>query len=209
MGASVLLPNPKDLVDIADKLGIIQAVKQRLFNQPDPASAKLGVVLDELSKIFGAFELELVRYLALTFDSIDDVKISRKALLELEGDAVRTRMNAARGHCKRIWNIYETFLNPWFQRVLKVEQVGEMRSLFLLMYETDGMMVNLVDDVAGWLAQEASGTLELVDSGKLDLANERVAAARHLLLPIRREVSGAMRKLLQVEADIIESSGAV
>lgn len=41
------------LVDTADRLGVIDAVKTKLVKQPDPAAAKLVTVLEELSKIYG------------------------------------------------------------------------------------------------------------------------------------------------------------
>jgi hypothetical protein len=40
--------NIKDLVDISDKLGIIQAVKSKLTSQPDPAADLLVAVLEEV-----------------------------------------------------------------------------------------------------------------------------------------------------------------
>ena len=43
--------SPDKLVDTADGLGAIEAVKRKLVKQPDPAAAKLVTVLEELSKI--------------------------------------------------------------------------------------------------------------------------------------------------------------
>lgn len=38
---SMAISGAKDLVDVADKLGILQAVKGKLVRQPDPAAEKL------------------------------------------------------------------------------------------------------------------------------------------------------------------------
>jgi hypothetical protein len=40
----------KSLVDLADQLGIIEAVKTKLLRQPDAAADSLVVVLGELSE---------------------------------------------------------------------------------------------------------------------------------------------------------------
>lgn len=47
----MVISDAKDLLDVADKLGIIQAVKGKLVKQPDPAADKLVTALEELSKI--------------------------------------------------------------------------------------------------------------------------------------------------------------
>lgn len=79
--------SPEKLVDTADRLGAIDAVKRKLVKQPDPAAAKLVTVLEELSKIYGAMEDELTTYLALDFDHSDVKQLAREraALARLEG----------------------------------------------------------------------------------------------------------------------------
>lgn len=95
--------SPEKLVDTADRLGAIDAVKRKLVKQPDPAAAKLVTVLEELSKIYGAMEDELTTYLALDFDHSDVKQLAREraALARLEGGAIRARMEEARGRCSR------------------------------------------------------------------------------------------------------------
>ena len=58
----------KGLVEIANKLGVIELVKNKLINQPDPAFDNLVVVLEEISKIYSSLDTELSAYLAIRFD---------------------------------------------------------------------------------------------------------------------------------------------
>ena len=101
----------KDLVEVSDKLGLIHAVKSKLVRQPDPAADHLLAVLEEILKIYLAFEAELARYLSLTLEPAE-IAEERKTLVELEGGQVSARMAGARGHCGKIYNIYRRYLTP-------------------------------------------------------------------------------------------------
>lgn len=55
------------LVNLADKLGVITAVKNKLIKRTDPASDKLVTALEELAKVFEALNFEISKYLSVTF----------------------------------------------------------------------------------------------------------------------------------------------
>ncbi len=199
--------NPKDLVDISDKLGIIQAVKSKLVSQPDPAASHLLAALEEILKIYLAFESELTKYLALTLEP-GEIREERATLLDLEGGKITARMGAARGHCGKIFNIYQRYLSPWLKRVLNSGEAAMMHRLFVDMSQTDSMMLNIIDEISVWLATEAEQTLNLIDAGDIQSAQQRVRAARIQVSPARKAISGAMRRIRDIEADFIEASGA-
>lgn len=199
--------NPKDLVDISDKLGIIQAVKSKLVSQPDPAASHLLAALEEILKIYLAFESELTKYLALTLEP-DELREERATLLDLEGGKITARMGAARGHCGKIFNIYQRYLSPWLKRVLNPREEAMMHRLFVDMSQTDSMMLDIIDEISVWLATEAEQTLNLIDAGDIRSAQQRVRTARIQVSPARKAISGAMRRIRDIEADFIEASGA-
>ena len=55
----VSLSDVESAVNVADKLGIIQAVKNMLVKQPDPAANNLVTALEEISKIHTDIERSL------------------------------------------------------------------------------------------------------------------------------------------------------
>jgi hypothetical protein len=195
------------VIDLAEQLGVLQAVKGKLIRQPDPAAEKLVVVLLEISKIYGAIEAELVKFLSLAFAPGDDPGDERKILLTLEGGEISTRINEARGHCHKITNIYNRFLNPWFGRVLQPSEQGMLRDLFDRFGTADLSMVDDLQKVAAWLSNEATATLDLVDQGKLDEANKRVRAARIELRGVRQALAKAVGDLRLLEAEFIQAAG--
>lgn len=203
--------SPEKLVDTADRLGAIEAVKRKLMKQPDPAAAKLVTVLEELSKVYGALEDELTTYLALFFDNSDPKQLAREraALGRLEGGAIRARMGEARGRCGKIWNIYQRYLTPWFDRVLNRAEREQLSGLFRELSEIDSHMVDAIDDVASWLTVEALTTGDLVEHNHLTDANARVAAARREIRPLRERIAEAMLQIRRLEGEFIEVSGAV
>ena len=89
----------------------------------------------------------------------------KSTLLELEGGKIAARMNAARGHCIRIDNIFNRYLSPWFKRILQPDEVSMMGNLFTQLSSTDGMMLEAIDNVSNVVTASQS-ILDLVDQEK-------------------------------------------
>lgn len=199
----------KDILDIADRLGIIQALKTKLLRQPDPAADKLVAVLGELSKIYLACDAELLRYLSLSFDPAGDIAAERTTLLTLEGGQLLLRTSEARGHCHKIWNIYQRYLQRWFHDVLAPDEASTMKKLFERLSYGDSQMELAIQELTNWLTREAQNTLDLVDAGKLDEANQHIKAARKEVQATREAIRKAMSELVQLQGDFIAASGTV
>jgi hypothetical protein len=197
------------ILDLADKLDIIQTVKAKLLRQPDPAADKLVAVLGELSKIYGACEAELRRYLSLSFDPAAGLAEERDVLLTLESGQLRLRASEARGHCHKIWNIYQRYLERWFHNVLAPDEASAMRNLFERLGYADSQMEVAIEDLTNWLTREAQETLDLVEAGKHTEANERIKRARRALQQPREAIFKSMNDLLRLQGDFIAASGTV
>jgi hypothetical protein len=215
------LPSVDKAIDIADKLGIFQAVKNRLVKQPDPAADKLVTALEEISKIHTDVEKELVAYLSLYFDSADTadrqgrarIAEQRTVLVNLEGDKVRVRMAEAKGSCRKIWNIYERYLNPWFKKALSGDKDSQdkLEDLFVNMHDLDGDMMKAIDALAGWIGYKATETLNKVDDGEkyFDAANKIIRDARNEIMALRKKTSDGLSKIQDLKSEMIGISGAI
>ena len=197
------------LVDLADKLGLIQAVKQKLLRQPNAAADSLVVVLGELSKVYGACDAELLRYLSLSFDPAGQNPEERAVLLTLESGQLWTRTSEARGHCHKIWNIYKRDLERWFSSVLAPDEAAKMKELFERLSYADSQMEVAINELTHWLTNRAQQTLDLVDAGKQGEANQQIKVARKEVLPVRQAISKAMNSMLELQAEFIQMSGTV
>jgi hypothetical protein len=199
--------DPTSILDLAEKLGIIQLVKDKLIRQPNVAADKLVAVLGELSKIYGALEAELVRYLSLSFDSVSNLADERAVLLTLEGGQLMARASEARGHCHKIGNIYQNHLSRWFHRVLAPQEAEAMEELFEDQSSSDWGMELAIRNLTSWLTADAEKTLDLVDAGTIDEANQQVKAARKEVQSTRQAISKTMSELVQLQGDFIAASG--
>lgn len=198
------------IVDLSDKLGIIQAVKSKLMRQPNEAADKLVLVLEEISKVYVAIEAELVRYLSLNFDPENDISEERAVLLTLEGGQLQTRVGEARGHCHKIGNIYFKYLQRWFDDVLNDAEAQMMSEVFEALSNADMDMIGVLDQqLVSWLAPLATKTLDLVDAGEYDKANQYIRKARKAVLPQRRAISKAMSDIRNLQAEFIAMSETV
>jgi len=198
--------DPSSVIDLADKLGIIQTVKDKLLRQPQTAADKLVTVLAELSKIYAALETKLVRYLSLSFDPPKGMA-ERAVLLTLEGGQLRLRASESRGHCHKIWNIYHQYLRRWFHDVLSPDEAASMENLFQRLGYADSQMELAIQNLTDWITSAAQETLDLVDAGKHIEANQRIKAARKEVQVARQAISQAMNGLVQLQGEFIAISG--
>ncbi|MEN3277280.1 MAG: hypothetical protein V7631_3070 [Massilia sp.] len=130
-------------------------------------------------------------------------------LYALEGGAAWAKASAARGHCGKIGNIYDQYLNPWFKRVTKLDDMERkaLEQLFIELRNTDNAMVSLSEQSSMWLAESARQVLDHVGNSEIDEANNTIARTRKQILPVRRSLSHTPASLHKLEADFIDMSG--
>jgi hypothetical protein len=196
---------------LQEELDLINTLKEKLTRQPDPALDHLVTVLDEIVKIYEALDSEVTRYLSVMVDPSDpkELRRERKALLSLEGGKLFGRMAEARGHCSKITLIYQRHLKRWLADALSPREAELMARLFDDLGDSDTIMVDSIDEVGGWLVQNAEETLNLIDAGEYEAANQRVRAARREVSPSRLRMAKAIYDLRSRQADFIAVTGAL
>jgi hypothetical protein len=202
----------KDLVDVADRLGILDLIKDKLISRPDPASDKLVVVLEEISKIYSSLDNELSSFLAIRFyDGMlpEEKKSALKQLYELQGGAVQARMSEARGHCSKIMNIYNRYLTGWFSRILDPTELREVEKFFNSLVYYDENMVDAIEQVGRWLGVQADLTLSHIHQGNWEQANRIIRKSAEDISADRKKIANVMSMMRKLQGQIIQSSGAV
>ena len=194
-------------IHLDQQLGIVRGLKNKLVRQRDAAADKLVTVLEEISKIYGAIDNELSDYLSLYFDGNDQWQDDRGVLVQLEGGTLEIRLGEARGHCHKIGAIHDKYLRRWFDRVLNSDEAQELNAIFGMLSQSDFAMIQQINFLVSWLAPEAEATLDLVDDGKLQEADQRIRTARKRVLPTRRATTKAVAQLRELQAEFIEVSG--
>ena len=84
-----------------------------------------------------------------------------------------------------------------------------MEDLFKRLTYADSQMELAIHELTHWLTAKAGETLNLIDAGKDEEANQQVKAARKEILPTRQAISKTMSDLLQLQAEFIAASGTV
>ncbi|MFO0795449.1 MAG: hypothetical protein U0586_15460 [Candidatus Brocadiaceae bacterium] len=198
---STILGTAKDLESLFGN------VKYKLLNNPTEASAKLAEVLGELSLILEFIEKETVRYLEIIFlpDKSNFIQC-RSALLLLESGYVTIKGYEARGHCHKIKNIYEKYLDRWFSKVLDAGESQGIKQIFDRMNSADDIMIVGINEITRWLKNESENILQLIDADKLQEANEKIMKARMDVQKTRRDVVEALAQLKLLQASFIVSS---
>lgn len=203
---TAILSTAKGLKDLLGNINI----KDKLINNPTEASAKLAEVLGELSLILEFVEKETVRYLEIIFlpDKSNFIQC-RSALLSLESGYVTIKGYEARGHCHKIMNIYEKYLDRWFSKVLDSSEAQQIKWLFESMNTADSDMIHSIDEITNWLKDESGTILQMIDADQLESANQQIKDARIAVQQIRRDIVEALAQLKLLQASFIVSSQTV
>jgi hypothetical protein len=197
----------KELTEIADRLGILERLKRKLVKQPDVAAEKLGTVLFEISKIYNVLEGAANEYLSLWVVPDKDNNTWRGEIAKLRKLAAgghEVAMRRAKGNCKKIWNIYIAYLQPWFAKALTEGEAEKLFGLFRELSDIDSVMVDAIDATAKWLTEEASGTLKLAMQNSYDAAQHRIQAAWYDWQPAASRIRKSMNSLYDLQASFVE-----
>ncbi|MBN2439940.1 MAG: hypothetical protein JXJ04_01285 [Spirochaetales bacterium] len=198
----------KTTVDSLDSL--LGRVKDKLLNNPDEASEKLADVLNELSKILDFVEKETIRFLEIIFlPEKSNFLECRSVLLSFESGYAALKGYEARGHCHKIGNIYEKYLNRWGNRVLDPVEADEFRSIFENMNTADYDMIHGIASVTQYLKDESQKILSLIDADKINEANAEIKAARLELQATRCNIVEALAQLKLLQSSFIASAQTV
>jgi hypothetical protein len=201
---TTILSTVKELETLFDK------AKEKLLNNPTEASGKLAEVLGELSLLLEFIEEETVRFLEIIFlPDKSNFIACRSVLLSLESGYVTVKDYEARGHCHKIKNSYEKYLDRWFSKVLDPNDAQQMKALFERMDSADGDMIDGIKEITHWLKDEAQDILNLVDTDQLDAASRRIKNAHLAIQQTHRDVVEALAQMKLLQASFIVSSQTV
>lgn len=206
-----MIPSFSTILSTVKELeSVFESVRYKLLNNPTEASAKLGEVLGELSQILEFLEMESVKYLAIYFmDDKSNFIQCRSTLLTLESGYVTIKGYEARGHCHKITNIYEKYLDRWFSKVLDPNEAQQVRLIFERINSADDDMIVGIKEITHWLKDESEAILLLVDDNKLAEANEEIKSARLAIQQTRRDIVEALAEMKLLQASFIVSAQTI
>lgn len=206
-----MIPNFSSiLTTVQDLQTLFGSVKNKLLNNPTEASGKLAEVLNELSLILEFVEKETVRYLGIYFlEDKSNLAECRSTLLSLESGYVTIKGYEAKGHCHKIINIYEKYLDRWFSKFLSSSETTEAKQLFDRMNSADGDMVDGIKEITRWLKDESEVVLLFIDNNDLNSANDKIKIARLAIQQTRRNIVEALAELKLLQASFIVSSQTI
>jgi len=191
---------------IDDAVGVVGKLISKFKGQPDLAAAKLADALDEVAKTWRVMDEAISAYLRLGIDEAALEKGS-EVLLKIEGGGLLVTVKQGRGHCHIIGNIFITYLDRWFERVLKGKQLDAIRDVFYMLGNADDDVFSHMENIAAQLQADANAVLNMVIKGNAQEAKAYVLSMRNDLHRFRLAVSAAMAKLYNLRAEFIKIAG--
>lgn len=186
-----------------DALGVIGEVLGRLRGQPDVAALKLAEALDEIGKTYQAVDKAITDFLRLGIDQ-DGLEKGSELLLKMQGGGLAVEVEKGRGHCHVISNIYDKYLDRWFNRALLDPDLRSMQAVFADLRVSDFTVFDMMTSIAYKLQHSADEVLKKVQNEQADEAKDEVMAAGKELLPIRIAMSEGLRLLYTLKGEFIK-----
>jgi hypothetical protein len=186
------------LVDLADKLGVLEGIKDKLFHDPRKEHSTLARALETFAASFQRVDQLLSRLLSLSFvsDAPESLKITRELLIEAEGGGEMVRAQEIRGHCSDLLILYDRRLRPSLQSVLKPADLPKVDEAFRCLEEFHEHTLPELQSLMDWLSTTASKLLEKVDRGELKEADDLLKQARIDVLQQRQAISKAVSRIM-------------
>lgn len=198
----------KSAEELDKAVGIVAKLVGKLKAKPDLAAQKLGQALGEVAKTLQVVDNAASQFLSLGIDEGGLAKGS-KLLLDIDGGSLSTEVERGRGHCHVIEEIYSKYLNKWFDRVFKGDELASMTFVFGKLGSADSDLFEDLAKVAGKLEAEAAVVLGFVVKGDEANARTRVLSSLPALRPLRKTISKTMQTLYSMQSDFVDIAGAV
>jgi hypothetical protein len=155
-------------IEILDKVGILETVRNKLVNNPDAAAKKLARVLVALKRTYQIMDDALVDFNSLSFED----EFARHDALEIlnraRGGRLENEMMEARGHCSNITRIYHNYLTGWFSKVLNHQEQAQIDDLFKSLSFADDTWITMLGTVGSELQRISDDILSHVNAKKYD-----------------------------------------
>jgi hypothetical protein len=190
-------------------VGLIANVVEKLKAQPDAAALKLTQALGEIAKTLQVVEGATTEFLSLGIDQ-GALTTKSKLLLDISAGSLTTEVQRGRGHCHVIGNIYYTYLDKWFARVLKkTNDYQPIKDVFARLGNADVDLFYYLETLTGKLEKEAGDVLDLVVMHQEPAARVRVLSSLPVLQPLRKTMAKTMQTLYSVRNEFIDITGTV
>ncbi len=188
---------------VDEAIGILAKVVNKLKGQPDAAALKLAESLEEVGKTWQVMDQAINAFLALGFDP-DALAKGSATLLGIESGALAVNVEKGRGHCHVIGNIFDEYVNTWFQRVFKGDELSTVSGVFYDLGNADDDVFSRMVSVAEQLQVEANAALDSIAQKRPADASARILALRGDLNPLRLSIANSMVKLYALKGEFIQ-----
>jgi hypothetical protein len=196
------------LVELADKLGVLEAIKEKLFQDPKTDYSELVRALEGFASSFQVVDELLSRLLSLSFvsDTPQSLKTARELLIQAEGGALMTRAQEVRGHCNKLRILYDRRLSRSLQSTLSPAELLKVQAAFMCLEDFHENTLPELQSLMEWLSSTASKLLEKVDREDLKGADDLLKQARIDVLPQRQAISKAVSAILALVSAYVDAT---
>ena len=198
----------KSAEELDKAVGIVAKLVDKMKANPDLAAQKLGQALGEVAKTLQVVDNAASEFLSLGIDEGALAKGS-KLLFDIDGGSLSTEVERGRGHCHVIEIIYRKYLNKWFNRVFKGDELASMTFVFGKLGSADANLFEDLEKVTEKLEAEAHEILVLVAKSDEANARTRVLSSLPALRPLRKTISKTMQTLYSMQSDFVDITDAV
>ena len=196
------------VVDVADKVGLLQKLFAKVIGNPDLAVQQLAVVVGEVRRTLGSLRDTILEIGYLGVPGQESIDVQR-ALNRIESDELLLDVIRSKGSCMKIGHIYDNHLNAWFPSFLGNDEQKKLEELFKDLSDSDGWANEAAEKLLLDAKPFATEVRQLLDKGDEAGARKRVGEFMTALRPTLEKLSMPIAAMLDLERQFIEKQRLV
>ena len=170
----------------------------KLLNQPDAAAPQLAAALAEFRRSVEAIREVLLRLWYLAGRKPDDPDL-RDSLERIRDGQLLADVAAAKGRCRTIGRIYDTYLSGWISKVIGSKRATEFTYIFNELRSGDDRVTGALESLSVEAQHTAADVLQLLDSGRSDEAMLALKRFAESYKPYIQEVNQLVAFMVEQE----------
>jgi hypothetical protein len=201
-------PMSNVLVDLADKLGFLAAIRDKLFPDPPAEYSQLAGALREFSSSFRDVDELLSRLLSLSFvaDERRSLDATRALLIQIEGGEAMLRAANLRTQCNALRVLYDHRLSHSLAAMLTPAESRKAQDAFGSLEKFHEEALPELQALVAWASALASKLLEMLYRSEFDRAEDLLKQARGEVLPQRQAMARAVEALLELQSAYVSAT---
>jgi hypothetical protein len=192
-------------IDRLKDVNAIKKYKDQLFDNSDEAR-NLGEIISRLTKSYESVKNIISAFTHLSFGDQNSIDKASDFLFRGKYGHITNDLMEVRTRCTIIEELYDDFLDEWFQKKLQGDQAKEIRDIFKNKLSNDYLFRDEIDNISKFLKDACKQIYPMVDNRDFSQASMKLREFSKGLDTLLDNLTVQWEELRSLEAEFREKT---